>query len=434
MREQLKEFDGWLLGICSARVFTYLVFMTYAAVLPVLQKEWQMSAAAAGSVSGGFQIGYAVSLVIFSEWADRIGAKRVFLLSQLLTAITSLVFALFARGYYSGLFLYALIGLSLGGTYPPALMMIADRYPGHHRGKAVGFFIASTSLGYALSLGISGLVLSGGQYRSSFLLTCLGPTAGSILAWITLASTPNKVFPRLQEQRFSTEVLRNKPAVLYIAGYTFHSWELLGMWAWTPAFLSACLMKVGPEAWKAAGGGAYIVSLFHLMGVLASLSMGALSDRLGRAFVILLVGSVSTACSFAMGWFIGFPIIFAIAIGMVYAFSALGDSPILSAGLTEAVDNSYLGAAFALRSFFGFGAGAISPLTFGAVLDWVNPESLQGAPYGTWGWAYGVLGLGGLGVVWAAYLLYREQNHSRKKESLSLSLTEPVEKDKPPDP
>lgn len=411
MREQPRKFDWWLLGICSARVFTYLVYMTYAAVLPVLQKEWGMSAAAAGSISSGFQIGYAVSLVIFSEWADRIGAKRVFLWSHFLTAIISVVFALFARGYYSGLFLYTLIGLSLGGTYPPALIMIADRYPSNRRGKAVGFFIASTSLGYALSLGISGFVLSGGHYRHSFLLTCLGPTVGSMLAWITLASTPNKIFPRLQEQRFSTEVLRNRPAVLYIAGYTFHSWELLGMWAWTPAFLSACLIKGGSGTWQAAGGGAYIVSLFHLMGVLASLSMGALSDKFGRAFVILLVGSISTVCSFAMGWFIGFPIVFVIAIGMVYAFSALGDSPTLSAGLTETVDNAYLGAAFALRSFLGFGAGAISPLTFGAVLDWVNPASSLGSTYGTWGWAYGVLGLGGLGVVWAAYGLYREQNH-----------------------
>lgn len=401
------KLDWWLLGICSSRVFTYLVFMTYAAVLPVLQREWAMSAAAAGSILSGFHIGYAVSLVIFSELADRIGAKRVFLLSILVTAIASLFFAIFARGYYSGLFLYTLIGISLGGTYTPALMMLADRYPSKNRGKAVGFFISSTSLSYALSLGISGLALSWGEYRYSFLLTCLGPSVGSILAWITLLSTPNKIFPRQQEQRFSTEVLRNKQAVLYVAGYAFHSWELLGMWAWTPAFLSACLTVSGSEAWKAVGGGAYIVGLFHLMGVSASLSMGSLSDKLGRALVIILLCSISTACSFVMGWLISLPIIFVIAIGMIYAFSALGDSPILSAGLTESVESSYLGAAFALRSFLGFGVGAISPLAFGAVLEWCNPTFSEGGIYGTWGWSYSVLGLGGLGVVWSAYVLRR---------------------------
>ena len=44
-----------------------------------------------------------------------------------------------------------------------------------------------------------------------------------------------------------------------------------------------------------------------------------------------------------------------IGIGLVYAFSALGDSPVLSAALSEAVDGPYLGAAFGLRSLLGDG-------------------------------------------------------------------------------
>ncbi len=366
-----------------------------------------MSAAAAGSISSGFQIGLAVSLIILSELADRIGPKGVFLWAHASTAFVSLAFATFARGYYSGLFLYTLIGLSLGGTYTPGIMMIADRYPSKTRGRATGFFIASTSLSYTVSLGISGVALPYGGYQLSFLLTCLGPLVGSILAWIALVSTPRSISPRREEQKFSAEVVHNKPAILLIMAYVWHNWELIGMWAWTPAFLSACLAVSGSEALRVAGIGAHIVALFHLMGFFASLSMGFLSDRLGRAFMILLLGSISTACSFAMGWLIGLPLFLVIVIGMIYGFSALGDSPILSAGLTERVETSYRGAAFALRSFLGFSAGAISPLTFGAILDWVNPMSSQTTPYLTWGWSYSVLGLGGLGVVWIAFILYR---------------------------
>ena len=210
MRKWALKCDVWLLGLCTSRVFTYLVFMTYAATLPILQREWEMSASAAGSISSGFQIGYAVSLLIFSALADRIGAKRVFLLSNFSAVIVSLMFAALARGYYSALVLYTLVGSSLGGVYTPGLMMVAERYPIKGRGMAVGVFIASTSLGYALSLGISGAALPWGGYRTSFLLTCLGPLAGFLLAWSTLASTPNTIFPRRQELRFSAEVLRNK--------------------------------------------------------------------------------------------------------------------------------------------------------------------------------------------------------------------------------
>jgi MFS family permease len=145
------------------------------------------------------------------------------------------------------------------------------------------------------------------------------------------------------------------------------------------------------------------------MGMLASFTMGSLSDRLGRALMILVIASISTVCSFIMGWTIGFPFVVIIAIGMIYSFTALGDSPVLSAGITESVDPSYLGAAFALRSFLGFGAGAIAPLVFGAILDWTNPDFVVKGFYANWGWAFCVLGLGGLGAVIAAYILYRRK-------------------------
>ena len=73
--------DGWLLALGAARALMTAVFMTYAATLPVLRSEWGMSATAAGSISTGFQLGYAVSLVVFSALADRVGARRVFVWS-----------------------------------------------------------------------------------------------------------------------------------------------------------------------------------------------------------------------------------------------------------------------------------------------------------------------------------------------------------------
>jgi MFS family permease len=410
------KFDWWLFGLCSSRAFTWIVAMTYSAALPVLQKEWEMSSAAAGSISGGFQIGLAVSLVYLSQLADRIGPKRVFFCSNLSSALISLVFAFFAREYYSTLCLYTLIGLSLGGTYTTGVMMIANRYPSKNRGKAVGFFIASTSLGYVLSMAISGIAMPLGGYRLSFLLTCLGPLMGIILLWITISSTPDTISPRPKDKKFSVAVLQNKPGMLLIGAYVCHSWELFGMWTWTPAFLAACLVVTGSETWQAAGISAYIVGSFHLMGLLASLLMGALSDRLGRIFVIFLIGSISTICSFTMGWLIGSSVVIITGVGMIYAFSAIGDSPVLSTALTENIEESYIGAAFGLRSFAGFGAGAISPFVFGIILDLTNPMSFRAASYEIWGWAYSMLGFVGFGTVVAAYSLFKitaRRSHTR---------------------
>jgi MFS family permease len=401
--EKRIKFDWWLAGICASRLFNGLVFMTYAGALFALRREWGMSAAQAGAVASGFQIGYAVSLVIFSSIADRVSPKILYLWSMFAAGVSSLGFALFARDFISALILHTVVGIALGGTYTTGVMIIADQYAMRSRGMAVGYFIASTSCGYACSLAISGVALPLGGYRLSFLLTCVGPLVGWLLALMTLRGTVIPAAARRKGQRFTKEVLGNRSAMLLIWGYTCHSWELLGMWSWTPAFMATCLGLAGAVGSKAAGSGAYMAAFFHLMGLLASLSMGSLSDRLGRGRVMLALAATSMACSFLFGWSIGWPLALVMGIGMIYAFSALGDSPIFSAALTEVVDPAYVGSAFGLRSLMGFGAGAMAPLAFGAILDWSNPMATGQRLYTIWGWAFGALGLGGLGAVWATH-------------------------------
>lgn len=395
---QRTRFDAWLAGICLSRVFNGLVFMSYAAAIPVLQRQWHMSGAQAGAISSGFQLGYAVSLVACSSLADKVSPKKVYLWSLFLAGLCALTFALFSRDFLSGLLLYSLVGLALGGTYTTGVMIIADQYIASSRGMAVGCFIASTSCGYAFSLLLSGLALPLGGYKLSFLLTCSGPLAGWAVAFLTLRSTSVEAAGRREGERFTREVLRNRRAMLLIWGYTFHNWELQGMWSWTPAFLAACLAAAGAAQLQAAGSGAQMTSLFHLVGLVSSFSMGALSDRMGRRTVMLAMAGLSTVCSFIFGWSIGLPMAVVLGLGGLYAFSSLGDSPVLSAALTESVRPSYLGSALGLRSLMGFGAGAVAPLVFGAILDWTNPNAK--GPYETWGWAFSALGLGGAAAVW----------------------------------
>lgn len=401
--------DGWLVGLCLARSCMTAIFMTYAAALPVLRPAWSMSATSAGTVSAGFQIGYAVSLLVCSSLADRVGARRVFVWSAWLSAAAALAFAALARSYWTGLVLYTLVALAQGGTYTTAIMLLSDRYPAASRGAAVGWLIASSSLGYALSLALAGVAMAWGGYTLSFSVSAAGPLVGAALAALVLRETPNAVHRRHPGARFGTAVLRNGRAMRLMAGYTFHSWELLGMWAWVPAFLAAAFTVTGAGALRAVELGSYVSAGFHLVGLLASSTMGGLSDRLGRRTVLLGLAAGGGACSLLFGWLIGWPLALVFAVGAVYAFTTLGDSPVLSTALTEAVSPSYLGSALALRSLLGFGAGAIAPVAFGAVLDATNVPG--GAPT-VWGWAFTALAAGGVGAAWCARGLAREPEPS----------------------
>jgi MFS family permease len=169
-----------------------------------------------------------------------------------------------------------------------------------------------------------------------------------------------------------------------------------------PAFVAASFAISGSHTLEATQLGAYAAASFNVMGLIASSSMGRLSDRLGRRAVLIGCGAVATACSLAYGWMVTWPAAIVIAVGAIYAFSALGDSPVLSTAMTEAVKPAYLGSALAVRSLLGFGAGAIAPLAFGAILDATNPPQTTATE---WGWAFVALGIGGLVATACAWRL-----------------------------
>jgi MFS family permease len=377
--------------------------MAYPAVLSVVQTEWHLSSTAAGSISSAYQIGTAVALVFVSALADYLNPRLVFRVSAGLTAVVSLLIPVLAQGHVSALLLFGAAAVAVAGIYTPGIMLLAERFEPARRGRAVGWFLAASSMGYVLALLIGGAVVARAGWRSALFALALGPLLCFVLSLVLFHREGARGQGPRPPRRlsFDADLSGNKPAQLMIWGYVFHSWELLGMWAWTPAFVAAALAVHGTSAAQAAGFGASLSALFHVMGIVASAVGGALSDRWGRTAVIAGMMLASSACSFSFGWMLGGSLPLLVLVGSLYGFSALGDSSVYSTGITETVKPERLGSALAIRSLLGFGAGAISPLVFGRVLDVYGG---QGAPAAGWGWAFGVLGAGGvlglLSMVW----------------------------------
>jgi MFS family permease len=390
----------WLALICSARLAFSFSFTSYAAALPLLMEDWHMSATRAGIVQSAWHLGFLISLFAVGFLGDRFGAKRTYLWSGVAASIGTLAFAVFASDFVSGALLYGLAGLCSGGSYTPGLALIAERFPPATRGRAMGFYLAAASLGYALCIVASSRLFLVGGWRLALLVTCSMPTVGLAISVWSLRDTPNimhAAFRGREVWQAIPAVMKNKPAVLSMLAYTCHSWEILGMWAWLPAFLGTVAQAAaGPSSSAAALGiGVLLSGLTYLTSMLGSLLGGTLSDRWGRCLTILVFSCISLCFSFTFGWMFAWPLWVLCAVAAFYNLSSIADSAIYSTALTELVEPRYIGAAYAIRSVLGFGAGAISPWVFGLTMDIV-----QGGPLSSerlaWGLAWTSLGLGGL--------------------------------------
>ena len=370
--------------------------MAYSAVLPLTQADWRLSGKEAGLIQSAFHLGYLTSLFIVGFIADHYGAKRAYLTTGIAAFVSPWAFVLFADGFWSAFWLHALTGLCQGGTYTPALALINDNVERAQRGRAMGFLIAGSSAGYAICLGVAGLALQFTDWRGALAAVACLPLVSWLTGALALRQTPNLVHARPAGESLLASlpaVLRNRKGMLSIWAYTFHNWELLGIWAWLPAFLTAALVLHGSG--EAPTLALMFAALTYVANIAGSILGGTMADRWGRTRTILLWSCASLALSFSIGWLIALPVALLVVLACLYNMAGIADSSTHSTVLAESVPPHYLGVAYAVRSVIGFGAGVVSPFVFGWALD------LAGGGKGStdsfaWGIAWATLGLGGL--------------------------------------
>jgi MFS family permease len=400
---------AWLAALCSSRVLSATWFVAYSAVLPLTQAAWGLSGKEAGMIQASFHLGYLTSLFIVGFIADHYGAKRAYLATGIAAWSSPILFVLFADSFWSALWLHALTGLCQGGFYTPALALINDNVARERRGRAMGFLIAGSSAGYAICLVVAGLALKFTDWRGALAAIATLPLVSWLLGLYVLRGTPNLVHPRPAGESLLASlpaVWKNRRGMLSIWGYTFHNWELLGLWAWLPAFLTAALMVQGAGAAEAATLALALSALTYVANIAGSIVGGTMADRWGRTQTILLWSCVSLALSFSIGWLIALPIAFLVALACLYNFAGIADSSTHSTVLAESVPPHYLGVAYAVRSVIGFGMGVISPVVFGWALDVAGGGKASGDAF-AWGIAWMTLGLGGLLGPLATWRLHR---------------------------
>jgi MFS family permease len=308
-------------------------------------------------------------------------------------AISSLAFALFADGFWSAMWLLALIGLAQGGTYTPSIMLVSVHSPIGKKSSAIGWAISGMSAGYIISIFLSTIMLDLYSYQAAFIATASFSVVGWVLGVAAVKNTPALPMPVSQKEQVFTARKQHRSRLLTL-GYIGHSWELMGMWAWMPAFLAATVVL--SDDFTAIELGLWTALALHLSGAIASLSSGYAAEHYGIRPVLIFFAALGLACSLGIGWLYtaegitrGVSLAMLFAAVAVYGFSSVGDSAVMSSAMAQAVPAQHLGKALGLRSILGMGAGALAPISFGVVLDLAAADI-------AWGLSFTSLAVGGL--------------------------------------
>ena len=395
-----------LVLVLSAHAFSMVGFSSYAVSLVSLKEIWALSNTEAGVIASGFFFGFMLAVPMWAAMTDRRDARQVYAMGCLASAAASLGFGLSAQGFVSGLAWQMLLGVGVAATYMPGLRILTLIFTGKEQSRGVSFYTAFFGVGAALSLLLSGLALQALGWQWAMGLPALGPLLALLLMRLAAPDSiwsqtlPSPSMAKVSSSGLHWQMLfpitawrracQSRAVVGYAFGYGVHCMELFGSRAWTVAFLVFAMAQPGSGHWPFTA--AAIAAFVNLISVPSSILGNEFALRVGRLPWIRAVMVVTTLFSMVLSLSAGLGFawwITLVCLGL-YSMLTMADSATLTAGFVQAAPEEVKGAAMGLYSLLGFGAGAVGPAVFGAVLDLAGGATQPPA----WALAYLAIGFG----------------------------------------
>ena len=122
----------------------------YGTVVPVLIKEWNLTAVEAGAMGSYGLFGMMFGAIFFGILADRIGRKNVIIITIALFSLFTFLCGFAETPTWFSTFRF-LAGLGLGGIMPNVIALVTDYAPKSMNIKLVSLMLTSYSVGGILA-------------------------------------------------------------------------------------------------------------------------------------------------------------------------------------------------------------------------------------------------------------------------------------------
>jgi MFS family permease len=356
--------------IALVQILGLAVWFSASAVVPTLQREWGISAAAGVWLTASVQVGFVAGAVTSTvlSLADRFRPQVLLGTCAAGAALTTAALAAFVDSLLPAIAIRFLTGVFLAGVYPVGMKLMASWSAPALRGKAFGVLIGALTLGSA----VPHLISSMGHlpWRNVMASAAALAATGALTAVVAIRPGPYaETASARPNRRYALAMFKEQRPKLANIGYFGHMWELYALWTWLPMYLLAS--QGGKDSTLQTG-----LTMFLTMGVggvAGALFGGWAADRWGRPKAAAMALAVSGSCcllSPLMFWAEGIPMLIFL---LVWGAAVIADSGVFSTSLSENVDPRYIGTALTTQTAIGFLLTVVTiqlvPL-FAAIVGW----------------------------------------------------------------
>lgn len=359
------------LSVCFfAGVAVFIAYIGYSTQVTTIMENLDVNYTQIGSLASITALTGGITLLVVGNWVDSRGPRAGTVAGLLIAGLGQIIFTI-APNYEFLLLSRALMGIGIGLLFVGPYTMVARWF--ERSGKVAG------------ALGVMGATEGVGTLVATYLLaivyTSAGYDAGNVVASIIIigmalvAVVLLKEPPHLERGKLAPPeegILKQYLKVLSHRNIIAASFVLIGLWGvfsmvvfWVPTLL------MEEAGWSAEGAG-FMAAVYPLVGTVAAVVAGLISDQLRRRKPLLLLSGLGLALSsigFALALLAGNYTVLAILLPIAGIFHYTG----LPIAFALAFDSVGIRLTATANGFLhGIGCivgGLVFPLVIGAVRD-----------------------------------------------------------------
>ena len=360
------RYRWYALGMTTlGQAATNFLASAFGPLAPFLQNDLHISRTEVGLISTAMFLTAAPSAMLGGWAADRVGERKVLILSGLIGALAALAVS-FSSGFRSLVLMCLALGLGNGMQNPAGSAAVMRWFPQQQRGFAMGIRQTGVPIGGILAAGAAPLLALHYGWRSAYLASGLLSVIGVVLIIVAYFDPPRKQTSGAAVTRSFRDLIHDRQLLLLALVFSCQVFTQMAATTYFVLFLHETF------ATSVVTAGALFV-VVNIAAMVARIGWGLISDRRfqGKRHPVLIIIVALTVCSSLAAALVPTttPLWLIAVLAILFGVSAFAWTGILGTLVIEIVGAESAGSAISLVQGLSAPATLLAPPLFGLLAD-----------------------------------------------------------------